>query len=130
MTTTFTRQDCLVLPYAATTERKAEMFANAIEVLFAPLVETEVFQDGGNWGVAVTKGMDNIDDPLNNERVVSAQILVMMFDLSEGHGEIDCLADRHTDIPPLHKALTRRARRTFRIEDKLDRILAKLDGAT
>lgn len=123
-----TRQDCMVLPYVATTERKAEMFADAIDALFAPCVETEVFEDGGKWGVAVIKGMDAVDDPINNQRIVSAFILVMMFDLSEGHGDIDCIAELLKDIPPAQMALTRRARRSFRIEDKVNRIIARLDN--
>ena len=104
------------------------MFADAIDVLFAPCVETEVFEDGGKWVVVVTKGMNQIDDPVNNQRVVSAFILVMMFDLSEGHGDIDCLGEMLVDIPPAQKALTHRARRAFRIEDKLDAILTALVG--
>lgn len=129
MTTTLTRQDCLVLPYVATTERKAEMFANAIDALCAPFVETEVFEDGGQWVVAVVKGMDAIDDPVNNERIVCAFILVLYFDLTDGHGDISCIAESLDDIPPLQKALAKRARRAFRIEDKLDAILTALVGS-
>jgi hypothetical protein len=122
------KRDCLVLPYLATSEAKAQMFADAIEALFCPGVEVEVFEDGGTWGVAVVKGMDRIDDPLNNAQIVSAFTLVMLFDLEEGTGDIDCVVQSLDDIPPLHKALAKRARRTFRIEDELNRIGFKLDA--
>jgi hypothetical protein len=128
MTATTVRQDCLVLPYLATSEPKAEMFADAFEALFCPGVEVEVFADGGTWGVAVVKGMDRIDDPLNNAQIVSAFTLVMNFNLEEGTGDINCVTQSLDDIPLLHKALTKRARRAFRIEDKLARIDAKLDA--
>jgi hypothetical protein len=132
-TITNARQDCLVLPYVATTERKAEMFADAIDALFCPRVETEVFEDGGRWGIAVIEGMDEIADPIKDERIVGVAILLTHFDIVESTGEVMFLDDpgrriSYQDIPAALEPLTVRARRAFRIEDKLDAILTALVG--
>lgn len=129
MTTTITRQDCLVLPYVATTEAKAEMFADALEEVFLHDITAEVFADGEKWGVAVTEGMAGISDPLNDERIVSVVILLAQYDLIDGDGDLDCLAEgTPSKIPAALGMLTKRARRSFRIEDKLDAILTALVG--
>lgn len=129
-TTTYTRQDCLALPYACSTEAKAEMFADALETVFLWGVEAEVFEDGGKWFVAIEKGMDRISDFIEDERITAVVLILMRFDLADDTGDIESIADGCMDkIPAANRELTRRARRAFRIEEKLDRILAKLDGA-
>jgi hypothetical protein len=130
-TITNARQDCLVLPYVAETEAKAEMFADALELIFLWDIKVEVIQDGGEWGVAVVDGADLIDDSLEDKRIVSAAILLNSFDLADNTGGIRSLEDHKQvsmdDIPAEQKALTHRARRVFRIEDKLDRILSHFE---
>jgi hypothetical protein len=128
MTATTVRQDCLVLPYLATSEPKAEMFAAAVEVLFACCVKTKVFEDGGQWGVVVVEGANEIGDPIDNERVDDAASLATSFDLIESSGHIDCVAEMRHNIPSAYKALAKRARRAFRIEDKLNKLDVKLDA--
>jgi hypothetical protein len=130
---TITRQDCLVLPYVATSEDKAGQFAAAVETIFfyrskKGLVETEIFEDGGKWCVAVVKGMKAIDDPVDDEFVTNAAAITMEFDLVENSDDLDHIADMIIDIPPAQEALTKRARRAFRIEDKLAALDAKLDA--
>ena len=130
MTTTDTRQDCLVLPYLCETEDKAEQFADAIEVLFCPSVSAEVFEDGGKWGVAIVEGKNRITDPINNERIVSAVILFSSFDCNYNRdtGDIECLEQGSLEaIPAAQEALTHRARRQFRIEAELATQSQKLD---
>ena len=128
MTTTITRQDCLVLPYVATTERKAEMFATAIEMLIWPHVETEVFQDGGKWAVAVVEGMEHIGNPDENQSILAAFTLLLRFDFAESTGDMDTIGVTLEESANNQEALTLRARRTFRIENKLDAILTALVG--
>lgn len=129
-TTAYARQDCLALPYACSTESKAEQFADALEVAYLWGVTAEVFEDGGKWFVAIEKGMDRVDDPSEDERITAIVLLLMTFDLADNTGDIKSIAEGSREkIPAANRELTQRARRAFRIEEKLDRILAKLDGA-
>jgi hypothetical protein len=125
-TITNARQDCLVLPYVATTEAKAEQFADALELVFLWNIKVDVFRDGGEWGVAVVDGADLIDDSLEDRRIVSAALLL------GNTGGIRSLDDHKQvsmdDIPAEQAALTERARRAFRIEDRIAEIERKLDA--
>lgn len=119
-------QDYLILPWTATSEGKAKQFASAIEELFAPFTKARVFEDGDKWGIAVVEGMKNIGDPINDRQIIAAVILLSSFDISHVAGEIYCVAENLDELPKVHKGLAQRARRQFRIEDKLDAILAAL----
>ena len=125
---TVPRSDCLALPYLTSSEEKAEQLADALEVVFMWDIQVETFEDGGRWGVVVVEGMERITDPLNDERIVSTVVLLSNFDLTERTDSVVCIEEIEKDLPAAQEGLTRRARRRFRVEDKLDCILTALVG--
>lgn len=120
--------NCLALPYLASSEEKAEQLADALEAVFMWDIRVETFEDGGRWGVAVVEGMEEIADPLTDDRIVSTVILLSNFDLADSTGSVVCIEEIDKDLPAAQTALTRRARRRFRVESKLDAILTALVG--
>lgn len=104
------------------------MLADALEAVFCPRVKAEVVEDGGQWGVVIVEGMEQVGNPDENESVLAVFSLLLHFDLADGTGEISTVGDSLEEFAANQAALTRRARRQFRIEDKLDRILVALDG--
>jgi hypothetical protein len=128
MTATMPQQDFLVLPYAVTSEAKAQMFAAAVEELELNRIETKIFEDCGKWFVAVTKGMEYLGNPIDVS-IDTAAVLLMRFDFVKGGGDdLECIADTISDIPPAQEALAKRARRVFCIEDRMNALEVKLDA--
>lgn len=128
MTTTNARQDCLALPYLASTEAKAWEFADALECVYINDIKVDVFDCGNKWGVVVIEGAQHIGDIVYDWRIASLVILLSQYDLTESTGDIETVGNSVYDIPPIQRQLTRRARRQFRIEDKLDAILGRLEA--